>query len=155
GLLAAGTPRFVAGTPKGCVALLRSAGAHIAGARALVIGRSSLVGRPMAQLLVLADATVTIAHSKTRALAEEVGRADIVVAAAGKLEMVKGAWIRPGAVVIDVGTNRRENGKLGGDVEFAAAVERAGAITPVPGGVGPMTIAMLLDNTVESAARRR
>ncbi|HKA88691.1 MAG TPA: bifunctional methylenetetrahydrofolate dehydrogenase/methenyltetrahydrofolate cyclohydrolase FolD [Haliangiales bacterium] len=154
GLLAAGTPRFVSCTPKGCMALLRSAGAEIAGARALVIGRSNLVGKPMAQLLLLADATVTVAHSKTRRLDEEVARADIVVAAAGKLEMVKGAWIKEGAYVIDVGTNRRPNGKLGGDVEFDVAVERAAAITPVPGGVGPMTIAMLLDNTVESARAR-
>jgi methylenetetrahydrofolate dehydrogenase (NADP+)/methenyltetrahydrofolate cyclohydrolase len=154
GLLASGTPRFISCTPKGCMALLRSAGATIAGSRALVIGRSNLVGKPMAQLLLLADATVVIAHSKTRNLDEEVARADIVVAAAGKLEMVKGAWIKPGAIVIDVGTNRRPNGKLGGDVEFEAARERAAAITPVPGGVGPMTIAMLLDNTVESARMR-
>jgi methylenetetrahydrofolate dehydrogenase (NADP+)/methenyltetrahydrofolate cyclohydrolase len=154
GLLASGTPRFISCTPKGCLALIHHAGAPIAGARALVIGRSNLVGKPMAQLLLLEDATVTIAHSKTRRLDEEVARADIVVAAAGRLEMVKGAWIKEGAVVIDVGTNRRDNGKLGGDVEFAAAAERAAAITPVPGGVGPMTIAMLLENTVESARAR-
>ena len=154
GLLAAGTPGFISCTPKGIMALLKSAGAELTGARALVIGRSSLVGRPMAQLLILADATVTVAHSKTRRLDEEVGRADVVVAAIGKLEMVKGAWIKEGAYVIDVGTNRRPNGKLGGDVEFEAAKERAAAITPVPGGVGPMTVAMLLENTVESARAR-
>jgi methylenetetrahydrofolate dehydrogenase (NADP+)/methenyltetrahydrofolate cyclohydrolase len=154
GRLAQGLPGFQACTPKGCMRLLAEAGVKVEGARAIVIGRSVLVGKPMAALLTNANATVTIAHSKTRDLADEVGRADIVVAAIGKAEMVKGAWIKPGAVVIDVGMNRMPDGKLLGDVEYAAAAERARAITPVPGGVGPMTIAMLLANTLESAERR-
>ncbi len=154
GLLAIGRPRFVACTPKGCMRLLAEAGAELRGARALVIGRSTIVGKPMALLLQAADATVTMAHSRTRDLPGEVGRAEILVAAIGKAEMVKGAWIREGAVVIDVGMNRGADGKLCGDVEFAAARERARAITPVPGGVGPMTIAMLLDNTIQSARAR-
>jgi methylenetetrahydrofolate dehydrogenase (NADP+) / methenyltetrahydrofolate cyclohydrolase len=111
------------------------------------------VGKPMAALLMAADATVSICHSKTRDLPDRVGRADVVVAAIGKSEFVKGSWIKPGAVVIDVGMNRGPDGKLKGDVEFAPAAERARAITPVPGGVGPMTIAMLVRATVESAAR--
>jgi methylenetetrahydrofolate dehydrogenase (NADP+)/methenyltetrahydrofolate cyclohydrolase len=135
--------------------LLEEAGATLRGARALVIGRSTLVGKPMAMLLQSADATVTMAHSRTRDLPEEIGRAEVLVAAIGKAEMVRGAWIREGAVVIDVGMNRNAAGKLCGDVEHAAAAERASAITPVPGGVGPMTIAMLLENTIEGARRRR
>ena len=154
GLLTVGMPRFVPCTPKGCMLLLGEAGATLRGSRALVVGRSNIVGKPMALLLAAADATVTLAHSKTRDLAGEVGRAEIVVAAVGKAEMIRGEWIRDGAVVIDVGQNKREDGKLVGDVEFEAARARARAITPVPGGVGPMTIAMLLDSTIESARRR-
>jgi len=155
GLLAQGKPVFVPCTPKGCMRLLRDSGTELAGARAVVIGRSLLVGKPIAMLLSNANATVTLCHSKTRDLADEVRRADIVVAAIGKPEMIKGDWIRDGATVIDVGINRTEAGKLLGDVEFTAAAQRARAITPVPGGVGPMTIACLLENTVEAARRRR
>jgi methylenetetrahydrofolate dehydrogenase (NADP+)/methenyltetrahydrofolate cyclohydrolase len=134
--------------------LIEEAGTPVRGATAVVVGRSNIVGKPVAVLLTAADATVTICHSRTKDLAGVIGTADILVAAIGKAEMIRGAWIKPGATVIDVGTNRLPNGKLTGDVEFAAAVERAGAITPVPGGVGPMTIAMLLANTLESARRR-
>jgi methylenetetrahydrofolate dehydrogenase (NADP+)/methenyltetrahydrofolate cyclohydrolase len=112
------------------------------------------VGKPIAVLLIAADATVTVCHSRTRDLAAAVGRADVLVAAIGRPEMIRGAWIKPGAVVIDVGINRLPTGKLVGDVEFAVAKERASAITPVPGGVGPMTVAMLLSNTLASARRR-
>jgi len=154
GLLSMGRPRYIACTPKGCMTLLAEGKTELRGARAIVIGRSNIVGKPMAMLLQAADATVTVAHSKTRDLAEETRRADVVVAAIGRSEMVRGDWIKEGATVIDVGMNRGEDGKLRGDVEFAAARERARAITPVPGGVGPMTIAMLLDNTLESARRR-
>jgi methylenetetrahydrofolate dehydrogenase (NADP+) / methenyltetrahydrofolate cyclohydrolase len=154
GLLAQGHPGFVACTPRGCMRLLAEAGVAIEGARAVVIGRSVLVGKPIAYLLANANATVTMCHSRTRDLAGEVGRADIVIAAIGKPGLVKGAWIRPGAAVIDVGINRVD-GKLVGDVEYAAAAERAGAITPVPKGVGPMTIACLLENTVDACTRRR
>jgi methylenetetrahydrofolate dehydrogenase (NADP+) / methenyltetrahydrofolate cyclohydrolase len=154
GLLLQGTPRFVPCTPKGCMALLAEAGAELRGARALVVGRSLLVGKPVAQLLLAADATVTQAHSRTRDLAGEVARADVLVAAVGKGHMIKGDWIRDGAVVLDVGTNHDAAGKLIGDVEFETARQRARAITPVPGGVGPTTIAMLLDNTVASARLR-
>jgi methylenetetrahydrofolate dehydrogenase (NADP+)/methenyltetrahydrofolate cyclohydrolase len=154
GRLVQGLSTFESCTPKGCMRLLAEAGVDLRGARALVIGRSVLVGKPMAALLTNADATVTIAHSRTRDLAEEVGRADVVIAAIGRPEFVKGAWIREGAAVIDVGINRLDSGKLVGDVEFAPAAERARCITPVPGGVGPMTIAMLLANTLESAQRR-
>jgi methylenetetrahydrofolate dehydrogenase (NADP+)/methenyltetrahydrofolate cyclohydrolase len=156
GYLAQGRPIFVPCTPKGCMRLLREAGADLAGARAVVIGRSVLVGKPIALLLSNANATVTLCHSRTRDLPDEVRRADVVVAAIGKPEMVKGDWIKPGAYVLDVGINRLlDTGKLIGDVEYAAAAERARAITPVPGGVGPMTIACLLENTVEAARRRR
>jgi methylenetetrahydrofolate dehydrogenase (NADP+)/methenyltetrahydrofolate cyclohydrolase len=154
GLLVQGTPRFVSCTPRGCMRLLAEAGAELRGARAIVLGRSNLVGRPMAALLTNADATVTVAHSKTRDLADEVRRADVVIAAIGKPELVKGSWIKEGAFVIDVGINRLESGKIVGDVEFAPAAERARAITPVPGGVGPMTIAMLLSNTLDAARAR-
>jgi methylenetetrahydrofolate dehydrogenase (NADP+)/methenyltetrahydrofolate cyclohydrolase len=135
--------------------LLADVGVAVTGARALVLGRSTIVGRPVALLLLGAHATVTIAHSRTRDLAAECRRADIIVAAAGKPELVRGDWIAPGATVIDVGINRRGDGRLVGDVAFAEALEVAGAITPVPGGVGPMTIACLLDNTVTAAVRRR
>jgi methylenetetrahydrofolate dehydrogenase (NADP+) / methenyltetrahydrofolate cyclohydrolase len=154
GRLAQGRPSFVPCTPKGCMRLLADAGIDPRGKQAVVLGRSMLVGKPMALLLANADATVTMCHSKTRDLEAQVAAADIVVAAVGKPEMVKGAWIKPGAVVLDVGINRVGEKKLVGDVEFEAARERASWITPVPGGVGPMTIAMLLANTVESATAR-
>jgi methylenetetrahydrofolate dehydrogenase (NADP+)/methenyltetrahydrofolate cyclohydrolase len=154
GRLLLGDPRFIACTPYGVMKLLEEAGARLSGARAVVLGRSNIVGKPMAVLLTAADATVTVCHSRTQDLPGEVGRADVLVAAIGRAQMVKGAWIKEGAVVIDVGTNRTAEGKLVGDVEFAAAAERASAITPVPGGVGPMTIAMLLQNTLQSAQRR-
>lgn len=141
-------------TPAGAMRLLQEAGCDPSGKRAVVIGRSNIVGKPMALLLLQADATVTICHSRTKDLAEEIGRADIVVAAIGRAEFVKGAWIKEGAYVIDVGMNRLPDGKLKGDVEFDVASTRAAAITPVPGGVGPMTIAMLLANTVQAAKLR-
>jgi methylenetetrahydrofolate dehydrogenase (NADP+)/methenyltetrahydrofolate cyclohydrolase len=138
--------------------LLRSVCHDLAGAEAVVLGRSNIVGKPMALLLLRESCTVTIAHSRTRDLSVVVGGADIVVAAVGRPEMVKGEWLKPGATVIDVGINRipAEDGKsrLVGDVDFASASEVAGAITPVPGGVGPMTIACLIRNTFVSAARR-
>jgi len=155
GLLQSGRPGLVPCTPAGVMKLFAEAGVALAGARAIVVGRSVLVGRPVAALLTIADATVTIAHSRTRELAAECHRAEIVVAAAGRAEMVRGDWIAPGAVVIDVGINRMPDGKLVGDVAYAEAAERARAITPVPGGVGPMTIACLLENTVIAAKRRR
>ncbi len=134
--------------------LAREAGTEPAGKRALVVGRSTIVGKPMAQLLTAAHATVTVAHSRTVDLAEEVARAQILVAAVGRPRMIRGEWIRPGATVIDVGINRLDTGKLAGDVDFEGAMERAGAITPVPGGVGPMTIAGLMRNVVTSAEQR-
>lgn len=155
GRLAAGQPGMVPCTPSGVMKLLAEAGIALEGARAIVLGRSSIVGRPMATLLLAANATVTVAHSRTRDLAAECRRADVVVAGVGKSELVRGDWIAPGATVIDVGVNRREDGRLVGDVAFAEVVEVAGAITPVPGGVGPMTIACLLENTVIAAIRRR
>jgi methylenetetrahydrofolate dehydrogenase (NADP+)/methenyltetrahydrofolate cyclohydrolase len=154
GRLLIGEPRFIACTPYGIMKLIEEAGTPVRGANAVVVGRSNIVGKPVAVLLTAADATVTICHSKTKDLAGVIGTADILVAAIGKAEMIRGSWIKPGATVIDVGMNRLPSGKLAGDVEFAAAAERAGAITPVPGGVGPMTIAMLLANTLESARRR-
>jgi methylenetetrahydrofolate dehydrogenase (NADP+)/methenyltetrahydrofolate cyclohydrolase len=138
-------------TPLGILRLLDEAQTPLKGARALVVGRSNIVGKPVAMLLLERHATVTMAHSRTVALEEEVGRADVLVAAVGKAEMIKGAWIKPGATVIDVGMNRNAAGKLTGDVEFAVAKDRARAITPVPGGVGPMTIAYLLSNTIQAA----
>jgi methylenetetrahydrofolate dehydrogenase (NADP+)/methenyltetrahydrofolate cyclohydrolase len=159
GRLATGLEGLVPCTPLGCLYLLKQELGSLAGKDAVVIGRSNIVGKPMAMLLLGESATVTIAHSKTRDLAAVVGRADIVVAAVGRPEMVRGDWIKPGAVVIDVGINRvpaAENGKtrLVGDVAFDEAAEVASAITPVPGGVGPMTIAMLLRNTIVAAHRR-
>ncbi|MCC6525597.1 MAG: bifunctional methylenetetrahydrofolate dehydrogenase/methenyltetrahydrofolate cyclohydrolase FolD [Polyangiaceae bacterium] len=154
GLLASGRPNLVACTPKGCMHLLDLAGIDLLGARALVIGRSNIVGKPMAQLLLARHATVTIAHSRSRDLAGLCREADVLVAAVGRARMVKGDWVKPGAVVIDVGMNRDADGKLCGDVDTAAAAERALAITPVPGGVGPMTIACLLDNTLLAARHR-
>jgi len=155
GRLAAGEPGLVPCTPRGVMHLLAEAGVTLRGARVLVLGRSQIVGRPMAQLLLGADCTVTIAHSRTRDLPAECRRAEILVAAAGRAEMVRGDWIAPGAVVIDVGINRLPDGKLVGDVAYAEALGHAGAITPVPGGVGPMTIACLLENTLEAALARR
>ncbi len=152
GALWLGRPRFVPCTPLGIMRLLKEAGTPVAGAQAVVIGRSNLVGRPVAGLLLAADATVTVCHSRTRDLPAVVGRADIVVAAIGRPEAIRGEWIKPGATVIDVGINRLADGKIVGDVEFAAARSRAAAITPVPGGVGPMTIAMLLHNVVLAAS---
>ena len=150
GLLAQGREATVACTPWGVMRMLQEIGCKPAGKRAVVVGRSILVGRPMAFLLLNADATVTVCHRKSN-LPEEVARGDILVAAVGVPELIKGAWVKPGAVVIDVGINRLPTGKLVGDVEFAAAAERASHITPVPGGVGPMTIAMLLSNTLRNA----
>lgn len=131
------------------------AGTELRGARAVVLGRSQIVGRPMAQLLLGADCTVTIAHSRTRDLAGECARADILVAAVGRPEMVRADWVKPGATVIDVGINRLADGRLVGDVAFDEVSAVAGAITPVPGGVGPMTIACLLENTLDAAIARR
>jgi len=157
GRLATGRPAMIPCTPKGCMLLIREALADIGGARAVVVGRSNIVGKPMAQLLLAANATVTLAHSRTRDLPALCREADILVAAVGRPEMIRGDWVRPGAVVIDVGINRvaaPERGenkfRLVGDVAFDEAAEVAGAITPVPGGVGPMTIACLLANTLEA-----
>lgn len=155
GLLAGGKTGLVPCTPLGCMLLLKQVLPSLAGLEAVVIGRSELVGRPVAQLLLQADCTVTIAHSRTRDLPAVVRRADIVVAAVGRPRMVKGDWIKPGATVIDVGINRMPDGKLAGDVDYAEAAEVAGAITPVPGGVGPMTIACLLRNTLTAYRARR
>lgn len=149
------TTALVPCTPRGSLRLIEEAGRELKGARAIVVGRSRLVGRPMADLLLNRHATVTICHSRTRHLDERVREADVVVAAVGRPQMIQGAWIKFGATVIDVGINRGDDGKLVGDVAFLPAAERAGAITPVPGGVGPMTIAYLLDNTVTAFERRR
>ena len=170
GLLANGDMKraLVPWTPAGSMVLLDMAatalGVNLSGAEGVVVGRSNLVGKPIAQLLLGRNVTVTIAHSRTRDLAATVARADVLVAAAGRPEMIRGAWIKPGAIVIDVGINRvaaegqdaagRPRTKLVGDVAFAEAIERAGAITPVPGGVGPMTIAMLMENTLRAAHSR-
>jgi methylenetetrahydrofolate dehydrogenase (NADP+)/methenyltetrahydrofolate cyclohydrolase len=140
-------------TPSGCIEVLDRHGLEIAGKRAVVIGRSALVGKPLAALLLGRNATVTLAHSRTKDLAAVAREAEILVAAVGRARLVQRDWIRPGAVVLDVGINRQEDGRLCGDVDFHAALGRAGAITPVPGGIGPMTIAMLLSNTVRAAAR--
>ena len=153
GLLAQGRPGLVPCTPQGVMELLRHAGVAVQGADAVIVGRSILVGRPLASLLLNASATVTVCHSRTRDLPEVCRRADILVAAVGSPRLVEGDWIKPGAAVIDVGTNRTDDG-LVGDVDFEAAREVAGAITPVPGGVGPMTIAMLLSNTLRAAGAR-
>lgn len=152
-------PSFTPATPTGCMVLLKEVGAKIEGANAVVIGRSNIVGLPVAMMLMKANATVTVCHSRTRDIADIIRRADIVIAAIGKAEFVKGDWLKAGAVVIDVGTNRMDdpNAEKGyrwvGDVEFEAAKEVAGAITKVPGGVGPMTITMLLHNTMKAATR--
>jgi methylenetetrahydrofolate dehydrogenase (NADP+)/methenyltetrahydrofolate cyclohydrolase len=159
GRLATGGEGNVPCTPLGCLMLIKDRLADLSGQKALVIGRSNIVGKPMALLLLREHCTVEIAHSRTRDLAGECRQADIVVAAVGRPRMVKGDWIKPGALVIDVGINRIDAGegktRLVGDVDFDAAIERAGAITPVPGGVGPMTIACLLQNTLVAACRQR
>jgi methylenetetrahydrofolate dehydrogenase (NADP+)/methenyltetrahydrofolate cyclohydrolase len=155
GHLADGRPVLVPCTPLGVMKLLRTTGIETTGAVAVVLGRSAIVGRPMARLLVAADATTTIAHSRTRDLPNECRRADILVAAAGKPRLVKGDWVKPGATVIDVGINRLPDGSLVGDVDFDSCAAVAGAITPVPGGVGPMTVACLLENTLTAALHRR
>ena len=152
-------PLFVPCTPSGCLVLLKKAGAKLSGSRAVVLGRSNIVGMPAALLLVKEDATVTICHSRTKDLPGVCREADILIAAIGKMEMVRGDWIKPGAYVIDVGINRKEDAttktgyRLVGDVAFDEAVQVAGAITPVPGGVGPMTIALLMQNTLHAAQR--
>ena len=153
-------PLFVPCTPAGCMVLLKKAGAQLAGANAVVAGRSNIVGMPAALLLVKENATVTICHSRTKDLAAVCRSADVLIAAIGRAEMIRGSWIKPGAYVIDVGINRIEDPqaksgyRLVGDVAFEEAMEVAGAVTPVPGGVGPMTIALLLQNTLRSASRR-
>jgi methylenetetrahydrofolate dehydrogenase (NADP+)/methenyltetrahydrofolate cyclohydrolase len=156
GRLASGLPALVPCTPMGCIKLAKTVHASLSGLEAVVVGRSSIVGRPLVQLLLAEDATVTIAHSRSRDLAALCRRADLLCAAVGQAEMVRGDWIKPGATVIDVGINRVAAGadqksRLAGDVCFAEAVAVAGAITPVPGGVGPMTIACLLVNTLRAA----
>ena len=153
GRLMIGKPLFQPCTPYGIMIMLKETGIDLKGKEVVVVGRSNIVGKPVALMCLQQHATVTICHSRTRDLAAKVGQADILIAAVGVPEMIKGAWIKPGAVVIDVGVNRVGDKKLVGDVEYAAACERASAITPVPGGVGPMTITMLLYNTVESAKR--
>jgi methylenetetrahydrofolate dehydrogenase (NADP+)/methenyltetrahydrofolate cyclohydrolase len=149
GLLLAGEPALYPCTPLGCIEILKRNGVEIKGANAVVVGRSAIVGKPVALLLLHRHATVTLCHSRTRDLPSVVSQADIVIAAVGKPRMIKGDWIKEGAAVIDVGVNRVE-GKLTGDVDFEAAKDRAGLITPVPGGVGPLTITMLLRNTLRA-----
>lgn len=151
GRLMIGNPVLQPCTPYGVMHLIESTGVDISGKDAVVVGRSNIVGKPMALMLLKRSATVTICHSKTKDLAERIGKADILVAAIGRAEFIKGEWVKAGAVVIDVGMNRSLEGKLVGDVDFEGASARASHITPVPGGVGPMTIAMLLKNTVEAA----
>ncbi len=155
GRLVANLPGFRPCTPWGCMKLIESTGIELRGKHAVVIGRSNTVGKPMALMLLQADATVTVCHSRTPDLAEHTRRADVVVAAVGRAGTLTGAMVKPGAVVIDVGMNRNDAGKLCGDVDFASVSQVASAITPVPGGVGPMTIAMLLSNTVDGAERSR
>ena len=158
GRLATGEPALVPCTPLGSVILAKTVRKDLTGLEAVVVGRSNIVGKPVAQLLLMENCTVTIAHSRTRDLPGVCRRADLLVAAVGKPEMIKGDWVKPGAIVIDVGINRIEGpggGKLVGDVDFAGARRNAGAITPVPGGVGPMTIACLLRNTVQAACASR
>lgn len=154
GRMMIGEECFLPCTPAGCIEMLKSTGMPIAGKRAVVLGRSNIVGKPAAMLLLRENATVTICHSKTENLAQLCGEADILVAAIGKAKFVTGDMVKPGAVVIDVGINRDENGKLCGDVDFAAAEQKASFITPVPGGVGLMTRAMLLVNTIQAARRQ-
>lgn len=153
GNLSIGRDAFLPCTPAGCIDMIRSTGMDITGKHAVVIGRSNIVGKPMAMLLLRENATVTVCHSRTENIAEIARQADILVAAVGRTRLVKRDWVKPGAVVIDVGMNRLENGKLAGDVDFDDVREVAGHLTPVPGGVGPMTIAMLLKNTLVAAKR--
>ena len=155
GLLAQGRPRFVACTPKGVMELLKDADLPLSGKSAVVVGRSNIVGRPMAQLLEQANCTVSVCHSRTTDLEARVRAADVLVVAIGRPKAIPGDWIKPGAIVVDVGINRLDDGSLCGDVDFDGAVENAGWITPVPGGVGPMTIAMLMANTLASAQARQ
>ncbi|MBE0501185.1 MAG: bifunctional methylenetetrahydrofolate dehydrogenase/methenyltetrahydrofolate cyclohydrolase FolD [Desulfuromonadales bacterium] len=154
GRLVTGNPLFQPCTPYGVMKMLEAEKVDLAGKDVVIIGRSNIVGKPVALMCLAEHATVTICHSRTRDLADKVRKADVVIAAVGRPEMIKGDWIKPGAIVIDVGVNRVGDKKLVGDVDFAGASERAAAITPVPGGVGPMTISMLLFNTVVSAGRR-
>ena len=154
GRMQTGQPCFLPCTPAGCIRMIESTGTEISGKNAVVIGRSNIVGKPAAMLLLEKNATVTICHSKTKNLREICAAADILVAAVGRAGFVTGDMVKPGAVVIDVGINRGADGKLHGDVDFAAAAEKAAFITPVPGGVGPMTRAMLMLNTVQAAARQ-
>jgi methylenetetrahydrofolate dehydrogenase (NADP+)/methenyltetrahydrofolate cyclohydrolase len=154
GALWSGVSGLVPCTPRGCMRLLREAEVPLAGAHAVVVGRSNLVGKPIAALLLAEHATVTLAHSKTRDLAGLCRSADVLVAAVGRPKMIAGDWVKPGAAVIDVGINRGADGKLSGDVDFVSAEPVAGVITKVPGGVGPMTIAMLLENTLLAAEAR-
>ncbi|KIH77270.1 methylenetetrahydrofolate dehydrogenase (NADP+) / methenyltetrahydrofolate cyclohydrolase [Geoalkalibacter ferrihydriticus] len=154
GRLATGNPLFQPCTPYGIMKMLEHTGTDLTGKDVVVVGRSNIVGKPVALMCLARHATVTLCHSRTRDLAAKVRAADVVIAAVGRPEMVKGDWVKDGAVVIDVGINRVGEKKLVGDVEYEAASRHAGAITPVPGGVGPMTIAMLLQNTLESAQRR-
>jgi methylenetetrahydrofolate dehydrogenase (NADP+)/methenyltetrahydrofolate cyclohydrolase len=153
GLIVQGRPRFLPCTPHGCLRLLAAAGVPTSGAHAVVLGRSEIVGKPMALLLMQkgADATVTVCHSRTRDLAAIARQADILIAAIGRPEFVTAEMVKPGAAVIDVGINRLDDGRLVGDVAFTAVRETAAVLTPVPGGVGPMTIAMLLENTLQAA----
>jgi methylenetetrahydrofolate dehydrogenase (NADP+)/methenyltetrahydrofolate cyclohydrolase len=155
GLLSSGRRGLVPCTPRGCMHLIATTGVVLEGARAVMIGRSNLMGKPMAQLLLAENATVTLAHSRTTDLDALCREADVLVVAVGRPAMVRGDWVKAGAVVIDVGINRGADGKLIGDVDFEGVRERAGWITPVPGGVGPMTIACLLDNTLIAAEQRR
>ncbi len=155
GRLHSRAPGLVPCTPLGVMKLLAHAGTALRGARAVVLGRSAIVGKPVAELLLRADATVTLAHSCTRDLAAECRRAEVIIAAVGRAELVRGDWVANDAVVIDVGINRRADGSLVGDVAFGECLDHAAAITPVPGGVGPMTIACLLENTLAAAAARR
>lgn len=154
GRLVAGKPLFQPCTPLGIMKLLEDSAIDVSGKDAVVVGRSNIVGKPISIMLLQKNATVTICHSKTINLQEKIKRADILIAAIGKPHMIKGEWIKQGAVVIDVGINRLDNGKLAGDVEYEEAFKRTSFITPVPGGVGPMTIAMLMYNTVEAAKRQ-
>lgn len=151
GRIMTGNPVFLPCTPAGVMELIKESGVDPSGKECVIVGRSNIVGKPQAMLLLAANGTVTVCHSRTKNLEEVCQRADILVVAIGKPEFVKGSFIKPGAIVIDVGMNRLDNGKLVGDVEYATAAEKAAAITPVPGGVGPMTITMLMDNTIKAA----
>ncbi len=153
GRLSIGKPLFQPCTPYGVMVMLKESGVDLAGKEVVVVGRSNIVGKPVAMMCLAEHATVTLCHSRTAGLADVIRRADVVIAAVGRPEMIKGEWIKEGAVVIDVGINRLADGKLVGDVDFSSVSQRASAITPVPGGVGPMTITMLLYNTLESARR--